>query len=66
MTRPLRIEYPGAFYHVINRGRALGNYFGQISGARIAAVLKKVKTESDADRHYKEKIHRIEKRIVNN
>jgi REP element-mobilizing transposase RayT len=22
MTRPLRIEYPGAFYHVINRGNA--------------------------------------------
>lgn len=20
MARPLRIEYPGAFYHVINRG----------------------------------------------
>jgi len=22
MARPLRIEYPGAFYHVINRGNA--------------------------------------------
>ena len=22
MTRPLRVEYPGAFYHVINRGNA--------------------------------------------
>lgn len=21
MTRPLRIEYPGAFYHVMNRGQ---------------------------------------------
>ncbi len=21
MTRPLRIEYPGAWYHVMNRGR---------------------------------------------
>ena len=22
MTRPLRVEYPGAFYHVFNRGNA--------------------------------------------
>ncbi len=22
MTRPLRVEYPGAFYHVINHGNA--------------------------------------------
>ena len=22
MARPLRVEYPGAFYHVINRGNA--------------------------------------------
>jgi len=22
MARPLRIEYPGAFYHVVNRGNA--------------------------------------------
>jgi hypothetical protein len=22
MARPLRVEYPGAYYHVINRGNA--------------------------------------------
>lgn len=27
MTRPLRVEYPGAFYHVINRGNAGGDIF---------------------------------------
>ena len=27
MARPLRIEYPGAFYHVINRGNAGGHIF---------------------------------------
>lgn len=27
MSRPLRIEYPGAFYHVINRGNAGENIF---------------------------------------
>ncbi len=27
MARPLRVEYPGAFYHVINRGNAGGKIF---------------------------------------
>jgi putative transposase len=27
MSRPLRVEYPGAFYHVINRGNAGENIF---------------------------------------
>jgi len=27
MSRPLRIEYPGAWYHVMNRGRRSENIF---------------------------------------
>ena len=27
MARPLRIEYPGAYYHVINRGNNRGKIF---------------------------------------
>jgi len=27
MARPLRIEYPGAYYHVMNRGLARRNIF---------------------------------------
>ena len=27
MSRPLRIEYPGAHYHVMNRGNARNNIF---------------------------------------
>ena len=27
MARPLRIEYPGAYYHVMNRGLACSNIF---------------------------------------
>jgi len=30
MARPLRVEYPGAFYHVINRGNAGENLFRSI------------------------------------
>ena len=27
MVRPLRIEYPGAYYHVMNRGLAYSDIF---------------------------------------
>ena len=27
MARPLRVEYPGAYYHVVNRGNAGGDIF---------------------------------------
>ena len=27
MARPLRIQYPGAYYHVINRGKRRENIF---------------------------------------
>ena len=27
MSRPLRIEYPGAWYHIMNRGRRTENVF---------------------------------------
>lgn len=30
MARPLRVEYPGAFYHVINRGNAGEDIFKSI------------------------------------
>ena len=29
MTRPLRIEYPGAYYHVMNRGLSRGEVFAE-------------------------------------
>jgi hypothetical protein len=32
MARPLRIEYPGAFYHVINRGLSRRNIFMEDKG----------------------------------
>ena len=37
MARPLRIEYPGAYYHVINRGNNQGKIFK--NKAREAAIF---------------------------
>ena len=30
MSRPLRIEYPGAWYHVLNRGRSREGIFFRV------------------------------------
>ena len=30
MARPLRFEYPGAYYHIINRGNAGENIFNSV------------------------------------
>ena len=32
MARPLRIEYPGAYYHVMNRGQSRRNIFIEDKG----------------------------------
>ena len=32
MARPLRIEYPGAYYHVMNRGQSHRNIFIEDKG----------------------------------
>ena len=32
MARPLRIEYPGAYYHVMNRGQSRRNIFIEDQG----------------------------------
>lgn len=40
MSRPARIEYPGAFYHVMNRGRGRGDIFlGEEYFANFLSVL---------------------------
>ena len=39
MTRPLRIEYPGAWYHVMNRGRRGENVFADSNDYEAFIVL---------------------------
>ena len=45
MARPLRVEYPGAFYHVINRGSAGENIFKsqRQEGEEIRITSKQIK-----------------------
>lgn len=50
MARPLRIEYPGAYYHVINRGNAGESIFKSNRDhekfLENLATLARVKTQS--------------------
>ena len=61
MARPLRIEYPGAFYHVMNRGQSRRNIFMEDKGRQsfldlLADIARLWKVEIHAyclmDNHY--------------
>jgi REP element-mobilizing transposase RayT len=40
MARPLRVEYPGAYYHVINRGNNQEKIFKKIKPAKLRFILR--------------------------
>lgn len=61
MARPLRIEYPGAYYHVMNRGQSRRNIFMEDKGRQsfldlLADIARLWKVEIFAycsmDNHY--------------
>jgi len=45
MSRPLRIEYAGAWYHVMNRGRRFENVFEDRQDYRIFVDILKDTSE---------------------
>jgi REP element-mobilizing transposase RayT len=53
-------------FHTGLTGKEIGSYYGQISGARVAMILKKIKTELATNRQFGKKVKKIEERIVNN
>lgn len=53
-------------FHTGLMGKEIGDYYGQISGARVAMILKKIKIKLETDKQFGKKIKKIERRIVNN
>ena len=53
-------------FHTGLTGKEVGRYYGQISGARVAMILSKIKMKLEEDSHLYKKIKKIERRIVNN
>jgi len=45
MARPLRIEYPGAWYHVMNRGRRSEKIFRDRHGYQVFIKLLEESSE---------------------
>ena len=45
MSRPLRIEYPGAWYHIMNRGRRGETIFDSEEDRKIFIALLKESAE---------------------
>jgi hypothetical protein len=50
MTRPLRIEYPGAWYHVMNRGRRAEKFFADSEDFMVFIALLQETSEMFAIR----------------
>ncbi len=67
MSRPLRIQYPDAWYHVMNRGRrgediftgkndfdtlkGVGNAFGIDKNSMVGSVVERVTREMEKDKY---------------
>ena len=74
MARALRVEYRGAFYHVIYLARVtsgesgvdLGKYFGNICGAAVTGRYKQISEQISRNRRLKGRVKRVKNRIVNN
>ena len=56
--------YLSCFYTGLT-GKEVGNFYGQISGAGVAMVLKKIKAKIEKDKQFSTKVRKIERRIVN-
>jgi hypothetical protein len=66
MACALRVEYPGAFYHVINGGNAgvdLGKYFGNICGAAVTIRYRNISEQISQNRRLKGRISWVKKKI---
>jgi hypothetical protein len=70
MSRPLRIEYPGAWYHVMNRG---GRYeaifkdkkeFGLKKDSPAGSIFDRAKKQILRDKQFRNKVAGI-KKIIN-
>ncbi|MBI9086025.1 MAG: hypothetical protein JEZ11_20670 [Desulfobacterales bacterium] len=78
MDRPLRVEYPGAFYHAryvaiyLSRnftgrsGKDLGEYLDNVSGAAITMRHKAMADQIKKNKKLNSRINRLEKQKIKN
>jgi len=67
MARPLRIEYPGAFYHVTSRGnehsgatlKEIGERFGP-SDAAVSQTSRRLLLKAGTDEQIRHKLERVD------
>jgi hypothetical protein len=63
MARPLRIAFPGAFYHVTTRGHERKAVFKSIRDRQKFLAARNIKLELEKGRKLRGKIERFEKRL---
>ena len=57
MSRPLRIEYPGAWYNVMNRGRRLEVIFKISAYSTVNSIIQTVSKLIKSDRKKGSSLH---------
>ncbi len=76
MARLLRIEYPGAFYHIISRGVGrqniffkdgdeIGEYFGGIRPSAVSLGSRRIKEQIKTDKSFKKLVKQLESDVIN-
>jgi len=69
MSRPLRIEYPGAWYHVMNRGRrsenlnTIGEMFNIKAYSTVSGIILRISRIIKYNRKIKKQIGKIKDSI---
>ena len=63
MSRPQRIEYPGAWYNVMNRGRRLEVIFKINAYSTVSSIIQTVSKLIKSDRRLKQYINTIKNDI---
>ena len=80
MSRPLRIEYPGAWHHVMNRGRRREDIYNERSDGFIdickdynlkkyssaSSIVENVKKKLLKDRKFRNMVNKLSRELIKN
>ena len=64
MSRPLRIQYSGACYHVMNRGRRGEKIFGIDKNSTVGSVVVRVRREMRNNKKIFKRVKNLKGRLI--
>ncbi len=64
MARPLRIEYPGAFYHITTRGVGRQNIFFKDCDKKVFLEIMGDLEQIKTDKNFKKLVRQLESDVI--